>query len=76
MENDVFPYIGKEQLNNISVTDVKAVLDRVIARNAIATAEKIRQWISAVYAYTAILELTDRNANRYKKNRSQCFVNG
>ena len=76
MENDVFPYIGKEQLNNISVADVKAVLDRVIARNAIATAEKIRQWISAVYAYAAILELTDRNPNRYKKNRSQCFVNG
>ena len=61
MENDVFPYIGKEQLNNISVADVKAVLARVIARNAIATAEKIRQWISAVYAYAAILELTDRN---------------
>ena len=62
MENDVFPYIGKEQLNNISVADVKAVLARVIARNAIATAEKIRQWISAVYAYAAILELTDRNS--------------
>ena len=61
MENDVFPYIGKEQLNNISVADVKAVLARVITRNAIATAEKIRQWISAVYAYAAILELTDRN---------------
>ena len=61
MENDVFPYIGNEQLNNISVADVKAVLARIIARNATATAEKIRQWISAVYAYAAILELTDRN---------------
>lgn len=61
LEKDVFPYIGGKQLNEISVADVKAVLSRVIDRNAAATAEKIRQWIAAVYAYAAILELTDRN---------------
>lgn len=42
LEKDVFPYLGSKQLNEISVTDVKAVLARVIERNAAVTAEKIR----------------------------------
>ena len=61
LENDVFPYFGDKQLNEISVADVKATLSRIVERNAAATAEKIRQWIAAIYAYAAILELTDRN---------------
>lgn len=61
LEKDVFPYLDSKQLDEISVADVKAVLSRVIERDAAATAEKIRQWIAAVYAYAAILELTDRN---------------
>lgn len=61
LENDVFPYLGEKQLNEISVADVKATLSRVVERNAAATAEKIRQWIAAIYAYAAILEMTDRN---------------
>lgn len=61
LKKDVFPYLGNKQLNEISVADVKAVLTRIVERNATATAEKIRQWIAAIYAYAAILELTDRN---------------
>ncbi|EGK08331.1 tyrosine-type recombinase/integrase [Kingella kingae] len=61
LKKDVFPYLGSKQLNEISVADVKAVLARVVERNATATAEKIRQWIAAIYAHAAILEMTDRN---------------
>lgn len=64
LEKDVFPYIGDKQLDDVRVADVKDVLLRVIERNAAATAEKIRQWIAAVYDYAAILELTDRNPAR------------
>ncbi|WP_107928607.1 tyrosine-type recombinase/integrase [Neisseria animaloris] len=58
---DVFPYIGGQQIDGIAVADVKAVIERIAARNATATAEKIRQWIAAVYGYAAMLEITDRN---------------
>ena len=58
---DVFPYIGGQQIDGIAVSDVKDVIERIAARNATATAEKIRQWIAAVYGYAAMLEITDRN---------------
>lgn len=61
LEKDVFPYLGGKQLNEISVADVKAVLSRIVERNAAATAEKVRQWVAAIYTYAAILEMTDRN---------------
>ena len=60
-ENDVFPHIGKLPIDEIRVTDVKRVLDAICERNALATAEKIRQWIGAVFDYAAMLEITDRN---------------
>ncbi|EGZ44373.1 tyrosine-type recombinase/integrase, partial [Neisseria wadsworthii] len=58
---DVFPYIGGQQIDGTTVSDMKAVIERIAARNATATAEKIRQWIAAVYGYAAMLEITDRN---------------
>ena len=61
MQKDVFPYIGDIPLNDVSVANVKAVIQRVQERGASVTAEKIRQWIGAVFNYAAMLELTDRN---------------
>ena len=60
-EKDVFPAIGEIQITEISVSDVKAVISSIIARGATVTAEKVRQWIGAVYQYAAMLEITDRN---------------
>lgn len=60
-EKDVFPHIGNSQIDEIAVADVKALIGRVAERGAAATAEKIRQWIGAVYGYAAMLEITDRN---------------
>ena len=60
-EKDVLPAIGEIQITEISVSDVKAVISAIIARGATVTAEKVRQWIGAVYQYAAMLEITDRN---------------
>ena len=61
LEKDVFPHIGQRQLDEISVSDVKALIERIAARGAYVSAEKVRQWIGAVYSYAAMLEITDRN---------------
>lgn len=61
MQKDVFPHIGNRPLDEIKVADVKAVIAKVHQRGASVGAEKIRQWIGAVYNHAAKLELTDRN---------------
>lgn len=61
MEKDVFPHIGNRPIDEIKVADVKAVIEKIHQRGASASAEKIRQWIGAVYNHAAKLELTDRN---------------
>ena len=67
METDVLPHIGSLQLDEIRVSDIQALLERVTARNVGNTAEKIRHWIGAVYEYAAQRELTERNpAKRLK----------
>ena len=67
METDVLPHIGSLQLDEIRVSDIQALLERVMARNVGNTAEKIRQWIGVVYEYAAQRELTERNpAKRLK----------
>ncbi len=61
LEKDVFPHIGKMPIDEIKVPDVKAVIEKIHQRNAKETAEKVRQWIGAVFDYAAKIELTDRN---------------
>ncbi|MDO4694294.1 MAG: hypothetical protein Q4A62_06675 [Eikenella sp.] len=61
MEKDVFPAIGSRQIDEIGVADVKALVGCIVARGATVTAEKVRQWIAAIYGYAVMLEITDRN---------------
>ena len=61
MQKDVFPHIGQIPLAEVSVSDVKNVIAAIVARGANVTAEKVWQWIGAVYTYAAMLEITDRN---------------
>ncbi|EGY52855.1 tyrosine-type recombinase/integrase, partial [Neisseria shayeganii] len=60
-EADVFPLIGQTPIAELRVRDVKAVIDAVAARGVIETAEKIRQWISSICNYAAMLEIMDAN---------------
>lgn len=61
MQKDVFPFLGQKQIDDISVADIKVLIERIAGRGANVTAEKVRQWIQAVYNYAAMLEITDRN---------------
>ncbi|MDO4997676.1 MAG: integrase arm-type DNA-binding domain-containing protein [Neisseria sp.] len=61
LENDVFPHIGDKAITEIGVRDVKAVLQKILDRNAIETADKIRQWIGSVFEYAMLLELVSTN---------------
>ncbi|MCF7520457.1 integrase arm-type DNA-binding domain-containing protein [Neisseria sp. ZJ106] len=61
LEKDVFPQLGDKPIDEIRVADVKNLLADIVGRGATVTAEKIRQWIGAVYQHAAKLELTDRN---------------
>lgn len=63
-ETDVLPAIGSLPLEEIRVSNIKEMLDPIAARGSIATADKIRQWVGAVFEYAAMLELTDRNPAR------------
>ena len=60
-ETDVFPLIGEEPISGLRVKNIQAVLDKVANRGAIETAEKIRQWISSIFNYAAMLERADGN---------------
>ena len=66
-ETDVLPFIGDMPLDEINVAAIKGLLDHIAARGSIPTAEKIRQWIGAVFEFAAMLELTDRNPARVLK---------
>lgn len=57
-KNDVLPLIGSKPIDSLRVADVRAVLDNIKARGVNETAEKIRQWIGAVFKYANLLELT------------------
>lgn len=54
-------------MDEINVAAIKNLLNRIVIRGSIPTAEKIRQWIGAVFEYAAMLELTDRNPTRALK---------
>ena len=59
LESDVFPLIGGgKQLDDLRVSDIKAILDGMMSRGVNETAEKVRQWIDAVFKYANQIELT------------------
>lgn len=60
-ETDVFPVIGAMPIQEIRVSDIKAVLDGVMARSVNNTAEKIREWTGAIFDYAVMLEIVETN---------------
>ena len=51
LSNDVFPYIGKRPISEITAPDVRAVLDKILAREVNETARKARINIGQVFRY-------------------------
>jgi len=60
-ETDVFPVIGAMSIQEIRVSDIKAVLDGVMTRGVNNTAEKIREWTGAIFDYAVMLEVVETN---------------
>jgi len=61
LERDVFPWIGKANINEVSPGDVIRVVQRVEARGAGDAARRVKQYILQVYKYAVTLELAERN---------------
>ena len=61
LERDVFPWMGKTNINEVTPGDVIRVVQRVEARGAGDAARRVKQYILQVYKYAVTLELADRN---------------
>ncbi|MDO5356615.1 MAG: integrase arm-type DNA-binding domain-containing protein [Conchiformibius sp.] len=61
LELDVFPHIGNRPIAEITVRDIKAVLDGISGRGAAVSADKVRQRIDKIFNYAVILELVNGN---------------
>ena len=51
MEKDIFPWIGKKPILEVTAKDVKSILDRVRSRGVIETARRVRTIVGQVFTY-------------------------
>lgn len=61
LECDVFPWLGRQLVQDIAAPDVLRVLRRIESRGAIETAHKINNYISQVMRYAVITGRADRD---------------
>ncbi len=61
LERDVFPWIGKANINQVTAGDVIKIVQRVEARGAGDAARRVKQYILQVYKYAVTMELAERN---------------
>ena len=51
LEKDIFPWIGKKPILDITAMDIKSILDRVRSRGVIETARRVRTIVGQVFTY-------------------------
>lgn len=61
LKRDVFPWIGKTHIKQVTPSDVIKIVQRVEARGAGDAARRVRQYILQVYKYAVTMELAERN---------------
>ena len=61
LERDVFPWLGKFNINQVTPSDIIRVVQRVESRGAQEAARRVKQYILQVYKYAVTLELASRN---------------
>lgn len=61
MEKDLFPWIGKMPLDDITAPVLLGALNRVVKRGAIETAHSLRQWSGQVFRYGVATGRCERN---------------
>ncbi len=60
-EKDVFPLIGKHNINQVAPSHIIQIMRLVEARGAAEAARRIKQFILQVYKYAVTMELAGRN---------------
>ncbi len=60
LQRDIFPWIGKRHINEVTPGDVIRVVQRVEARGAGDAARRVKQYILQVYKYAVTLPASDR----------------
>lgn len=61
LHNDIFPWIGLTDIDQIRPAEITRLVQRVEARGAGEAARRVKQYISQVYKYAISLELAKRN---------------
>jgi integrase len=61
LDKDLLPSLGKRPLANITPVELGEVVAKVEDRNALNVAKKVRQWLSAIFAYAIAKGLTAQN---------------
>ena len=61
MQNDLFPYLGKSPINEITAPQLLAVLRRVESRGAIETAHRVKALASQVFRFAIITGQAERD---------------
>lgn len=61
LENNLFPWIGKQEIKSITPAGLLAVLRRVEARGALDTAHRLHQTCGQVWRYAVATGRTDRD---------------
>jgi integrase len=61
LEKNVFPWIGKRPINELTAPDVLAVLRRMEERNILDTAHRVRFECGAIFRYAIATGRTDRD---------------
>ena len=56
MESDIFPWIGKNPITEVTAKEIKAILDRVKGRGVIETARRAQTIIGQVYKHAIMTD--------------------
>ncbi|SKA72392.1 Integrase [Thiothrix eikelboomii] len=60
-ENDIFPVLGKLNIDEIKPTDIVKTVNRVGDRGALDQARRVGRWLHSIFLYAKTVGLTDNN---------------
>lgn len=61
LENNIFPFLGKDPISNITPLDVLGAVQKMEARGAIDTAHRVKQICGQVFRYAVAAGLVERD---------------
>ena len=61
LEKDIFPWLGKTDINEVTASGIIKAMKRVEDRGANDIARRVKQYIQQIYKYAVTMELATRN---------------